>query len=101
MKGSVIFAKPPLAASEANATSSTTTRPLSSRARGSLRGDAKASSGRDDTRGVLSTPVRDDTLLAMTAALPLELDDQGLLPVVVQDHLTGEVRMVAFANAEA
>ncbi len=37
----------------------------------------------------------------MTAALPLKLDDQGLLPVVVQDHLTGEVRMVAFANAEA
>jgi phosphoribosyl-ATP pyrophosphohydrolase/phosphoribosyl-AMP cyclohydrolase len=37
----------------------------------------------------------------MTAAHPLKLDDHGLLPVVVQDHLTGEVRMVAFANAEA
>ena len=49
MKGSVIFSKPPLAASEANATSSTTTLPLRSRAFGSLRGDAKASSGRCDT----------------------------------------------------
>ena len=44
MNGSVIFSKPPLAASDANATSSTTTRPLRSRARGSLRGEAKASS---------------------------------------------------------
>jgi phosphoribosyl-ATP pyrophosphohydrolase/phosphoribosyl-AMP cyclohydrolase len=35
------------------------------------------------------------------AKLPLEFDAQGLLPVVVQDHLTGEVRMVAFATAEA
>jgi len=33
--------------------------------------------------------------------LPLEFDAHGLLPVVVQDHLTGEVRMVAFATAEA
>jgi phosphoribosyl-ATP pyrophosphohydrolase/phosphoribosyl-AMP cyclohydrolase len=37
----------------------------------------------------------------MSTELPLKLDDQGLVPVVVQDHLTGEVRMVAFANAEA
>jgi len=28
-------------------------------------------------------------------------DDAGLMPVVVQDDLTGEVRMLAYANAEA
>jgi phosphoribosyl-ATP pyrophosphohydrolase/phosphoribosyl-AMP cyclohydrolase len=33
--------------------------------------------------------------------LPIQFDAQGLVPVVVQDHLTGEVRMVAFATAEA
>src|SRR5258708_2331359 len=44
MNGRVIFSNPPLAASEANATSSTTTRPLRSWARGSLRGEAKARS---------------------------------------------------------
>jgi phosphoribosyl-ATP pyrophosphohydrolase/phosphoribosyl-AMP cyclohydrolase len=33
--------------------------------------------------------------------LPLEFGDHGLIPVVVQDHLTGEVRMVAYATAEA
>ncbi|HEV3193699.1 MAG TPA: bifunctional phosphoribosyl-AMP cyclohydrolase/phosphoribosyl-ATP diphosphatase HisIE [Polyangiaceae bacterium] len=34
-------------------------------------------------------------------ALPLEFDARGLVPVVVQDHLTGEIRMVAFATDEA
>jgi phosphoribosyl-ATP pyrophosphohydrolase/phosphoribosyl-AMP cyclohydrolase len=33
--------------------------------------------------------------------LPLAFDARGLVPVVVQDHLTGEVRMVAFATDEA
>jgi phosphoribosyl-ATP pyrophosphohydrolase/phosphoribosyl-AMP cyclohydrolase len=33
--------------------------------------------------------------------LPLNFDQDGLIPVVVQDHLTGEVRMVAFATREA
>jgi phosphoribosyl-ATP pyrophosphohydrolase/phosphoribosyl-AMP cyclohydrolase len=33
--------------------------------------------------------------------LPLKFDAQGLVPVIVQDHLTGEVRMFAFATAEA
>jgi phosphoribosyl-ATP pyrophosphohydrolase/phosphoribosyl-AMP cyclohydrolase len=33
--------------------------------------------------------------------LPLTFDAQGLIPVVVQDHLTGEIRMVAFATSEA
>jgi phosphoribosyl-ATP pyrophosphohydrolase/phosphoribosyl-AMP cyclohydrolase len=33
--------------------------------------------------------------------LPIRFDAQGLVPIVVQDHLTGEVRMVAFATAEA
>src|SRR5580692_4921293 len=46
MNGRVIFSKPPLAASDAKATSSTTTRPRRSPARGSLRGDANASSAR-------------------------------------------------------
>jgi len=33
--------------------------------------------------------------------LPLTFDARGLSPVVVQDHLTGEIRMVAFATSEA
>ena len=36
-----------------------------------------------------------------TSPFGLELDRDGLVPVVVQDHLTGEVRMVAFASLEA
>lgn len=35
------------------------------------------------------------------APLSLKLDAQGLVPVIVQDHLTGEVRMQAFANEDA
>jgi len=35
------------------------------------------------------------------AALPLKFDAQGLVSVIVQDHLTGEIRMQAFANEEA
>jgi phosphoribosyl-ATP pyrophosphohydrolase/phosphoribosyl-AMP cyclohydrolase len=31
----------------------------------------------------------------------MKFDEHGLLPVVAQDHLTGEVRMVAFANEHA
>jgi phosphoribosyl-ATP pyrophosphohydrolase/phosphoribosyl-AMP cyclohydrolase len=31
----------------------------------------------------------------------LHTDDRGLLPVVAQDHVTGEIRMVAFATPEA
>jgi phosphoribosyl-ATP pyrophosphohydrolase/phosphoribosyl-AMP cyclohydrolase len=31
----------------------------------------------------------------------MKFDAQGLMPVVVQDDLTGEVRMLAYANAEA
>ena len=34
-------------------------------------------------------------------ALPLKYGDDGLVPVVVQDHLTGEIRMVGYANDEA
>jgi phosphoribosyl-ATP pyrophosphohydrolase/phosphoribosyl-AMP cyclohydrolase len=33
--------------------------------------------------------------------LPLAFDANGLLPVIVQDHLTGEIRMFAFATEEA
>lgn len=33
--------------------------------------------------------------------LPLTFDERGLVPVVVQDHLTGEIRMFAFATREA
>jgi phosphoribosyl-ATP pyrophosphohydrolase/phosphoribosyl-AMP cyclohydrolase len=35
------------------------------------------------------------------AQLPLTFDAHGLVPVIVQDHLTGEVRMFAFATPEA
>ncbi|MDB4942670.1 MAG: Phosphoribosyl-AMP cyclohydrolase [Labilithrix sp.] len=31
----------------------------------------------------------------------MQFDEHGLLPVVAQDHLTGEIRMVAHANARA
>jgi len=31
----------------------------------------------------------------------LHFDDRGLLPVVAQDRVTGEIRMVAYASAEA
>jgi phosphoribosyl-ATP pyrophosphohydrolase/phosphoribosyl-AMP cyclohydrolase len=31
----------------------------------------------------------------------MQFDEHGLLPVVAQDHLTGEIRMVAFANERA
>lgn len=31
----------------------------------------------------------------------IQFDEKGLVPVVVQDELTGEVRMVAYANEEA
>jgi phosphoribosyl-AMP cyclohydrolase / phosphoribosyl-ATP pyrophosphohydrolase len=31
----------------------------------------------------------------------LDTDDHGLVPVVAQDHVTGEIRMVAFATPEA
>lgn len=34
-------------------------------------------------------------------ALPLTFDSHGLVPVIVQDHLTGEVRMFAFATPAA
>jgi phosphoribosyl-ATP pyrophosphohydrolase/phosphoribosyl-AMP cyclohydrolase len=33
--------------------------------------------------------------------LPITFDEHGLVPVIVQDHLTGEVRMFAFATQEA
>jgi phosphoribosyl-ATP pyrophosphohydrolase/phosphoribosyl-AMP cyclohydrolase len=35
------------------------------------------------------------------APLPLKFDAQGLVSVIVQDHLTGEIRMQAFATEEA
>ncbi len=37
----------------------------------------------------------------MEVARALAFDDRGLLPVVAQDRLSGEVRMVGYANAEA
>ncbi|HXX69579.1 MAG TPA: bifunctional phosphoribosyl-AMP cyclohydrolase/phosphoribosyl-ATP diphosphatase HisIE [Polyangiaceae bacterium] len=33
--------------------------------------------------------------------LPVQFDADGLVPVIVQDRLTGEVRMLAYANVEA
>lgn len=38
---------------------------------------------------------------AQTPSPSLTFDERGLLPVVAQDHLTGEIRMLAWANAEA
>ena len=35
------------------------------------------------------------------AQLPIKFDAKGLVPVVVQDELTGEIRMFAFATDEA
>jgi phosphoribosyl-ATP pyrophosphohydrolase/phosphoribosyl-AMP cyclohydrolase len=35
------------------------------------------------------------------APLPVNFDERGLVPVVVQDHLTGEIRMFAYATPEA
>jgi hypothetical protein len=46
MNGFVIFSNPPPDASDANATSSTTMRPLTAEGFGSFRGVAKASSAR-------------------------------------------------------
>jgi phosphoribosyl-ATP pyrophosphohydrolase/phosphoribosyl-AMP cyclohydrolase len=37
----------------------------------------------------------------MSEKLPLDFDAAGLVTVVVQDHLTGDVRMVAHATVEA
>src|SRR5689334_697889 len=117
MKGFVSFAKPPPDASEAKATSRTTTRPFSCSALGSLRGDANAKSARvtvtfvvGDAPGAVSE--RSDLLGGVVTASPLasntsmtdialEFDRNGLIPVVVQDHLTGEVRMLAHATIEA
>jgi phosphoribosyl-ATP pyrophosphohydrolase/phosphoribosyl-AMP cyclohydrolase len=36
-----------------------------------------------------------------SSGLPLVFDPQGLVPVIVQDHLTGEIRMLAYATDEA
>ena len=33
--------------------------------------------------------------------LPLKFDPRGLVPAIVQDHLTGQIRMVAFATEAA
>lgn len=85
MNGFVIFAKPPPDASEANAMSSTTTRPFTLLGLGSFLGVANESSARFTRR----------------IYVMLAFDEDGLIPVVVQDRLTGEVRMVAYANEEA
>jgi len=37
----------------------------------------------------------------MDSPLPLGFDARGLVPVIVQDHLTGEVRMLAYATDQA
>jgi phosphoribosyl-ATP pyrophosphohydrolase/phosphoribosyl-AMP cyclohydrolase len=35
------------------------------------------------------------------STLPITFDDHGLVPVIVQDRLTGDIRMFAFATEEA
>src|SRR5581483_12229170 len=84
MKGFVTFSKPPLAASDANATSTTTTRPFSKPGLGSFLGVAKASVAR--------------TTECYSTLVELRWNKQGLLPVIALDRLTGEVRMLAWAN---
>jgi phosphoribosyl-AMP cyclohydrolase / phosphoribosyl-ATP pyrophosphohydrolase len=37
----------------------------------------------------------------MSEKLPLTFDAAGLVPVVVQDYLTGEIRLLAYASVEA
>ena len=37
----------------------------------------------------------------MTESGPLDMGKDGLVPVVAQDHVTGEIRMVAYATIEA
>jgi len=86
MNGFVIFSKPPPDASEANATSTTTTLPVTLLALGSLRGVANASSAR---------------IIRGYSSCKMDFDEHGLIPVVAQDHLTGQVRMVAFATEQA
>ena len=99
MKGRVILSNPPPDTSDANAESQTATRPFKSFAFGSLRGEAKASSGRMTTpQFCIMKHMGDDAPIGLAG---LAFDDSGLVPVVVQDHLTGEVRMVAYANVEA
>jgi phosphoribosyl-ATP pyrophosphohydrolase/phosphoribosyl-AMP cyclohydrolase len=39
--------------------------------------------------------------VALSALSHVTFDEHHLVPVVVQDHLTGEIRMLAFANEEA
>lgn len=87
MNGFVTFSKPPLAASDANATSTTTIRPLTDPGFGSFLGVAKASVAR--------------TTECYSPLVELRWNEQGLLPVIALDRLTGEVRMLAWANREA
>ncbi len=41
------------------------------------------------------------TLYLVMSRLPLKFDAQGLVPVIVQDRVTGEIRMFAFATEAA
>jgi phosphoribosyl-ATP pyrophosphohydrolase/phosphoribosyl-AMP cyclohydrolase len=51
---------------------------------------------------VLHGPVRRGcTLLSTMSTLPLKFDSLGLVPVIVQDQLTGEIRMFAYATDAA
>ncbi|MGO9837225.1 MAG: phosphoribosyl-AMP cyclohydrolase [Polyangiaceae bacterium] len=37
----------------------------------------------------------------MTSSLPIKFDSNGLVPAIVQDHLTGQIRMFAYATQAA
>jgi phosphoribosyl-ATP pyrophosphohydrolase/phosphoribosyl-AMP cyclohydrolase len=39
--------------------------------------------------------------MSLLGSLPVKFDSSGLIPAIVQDHLTGEIRMVGYANEEA
>jgi phosphoribosyl-AMP cyclohydrolase len=60
-------------------------------------------------RGISRTPSSHDATLrkqsrrygSTMSQLHLKLDAQGLVPAIVQDHLTGEIRMFAYASEAA
>jgi phosphoribosyl-AMP cyclohydrolase len=53
------------------------------------------------TQDDLSTYAREELVPVTTSSARIRYDDRGLVPVVVQQQGTGEVLMVAWANAEA
>jgi phosphoribosyl-ATP pyrophosphohydrolase/phosphoribosyl-AMP cyclohydrolase len=64
----------------------------------------RCSDAREESVGNVSyarCPMSQPSAPSAPAALPIRFDADGLVPVIVQDHVTGEVRMFAFATEEA